>query len=261
MEPTPAEPRDPPAPARDRSRLALLWYRLVQRVATLVFAVAGGIRATGRGNVPATGGALLVSNHLSHLDVFVLGVLLPRPLNYVARSSLFIPVLGPLIRSVGGFAIQREGIGAQGVKETLRRVRAGGVVVLFPEGTRSPDGELGELKPGIAALASRLRVPIVPAAVAGTFEAWPRSRPFPTAHAVRVHYGPPIAPGELVGLDADAVTALIRARLLECQAEARQALSRDLARGADPADGGAEPPAGRGGPAGGIAVGRSAGID
>ena len=70
----------------------------------------------------------------------------------MARSTLFFPVLACLMRSVGAFPIQREGIGASGMKETLRRLRAGGIVTLFPEGTRSPDGELGPLKPGIAVL-------------------------------------------------------------------------------------------------------------
>ena len=100
-------------------------------------------RATGQGNVPRSGGVLLVCNHLSFLDVFMVGIPLERPLNYVARSTLFLPVLGPLIRSVGGFPIQREGIGASGMKETIRRLRAGGIVTLFPEGTRSPtDGSV-----------------------------------------------------------------------------------------------------------------------
>ncbi len=74
----------------------LLWYRLVQKVISQVVSVYGGIRATGRENIPASGGVLLICNHLSHLDVFVLGVLLPRPLNYVARSTLFKPVHRPL---------------------------------------------------------------------------------------------------------------------------------------------------------------------
>ena len=78
------------------------------------------------GRTSRTAAALLVSNHLSHLDVLVLGILLARPLNYVARSTLFFCPLGPFIRSVGGFPIQREGIGAQGLKETLRRLRRAG---------------------------------------------------------------------------------------------------------------------------------------
>ena len=142
---------------RDRSAPMLAWYLLVQLVMGQLFLIYGGLRATGRRNVPNRGGAILVSNHLSHLDVFVLGLFLHRPLNYVARSTLFLPVLGTFIRSVGGFPIQREGMGASGLKETLRRLRDGGMVTLFPEGTRSPDGELGELKSGIAVLAARAR--------------------------------------------------------------------------------------------------------
>ena len=217
----------PPAPARDRSPGMMLWYRIVQMVVAQVLSIAGGIRATGRENMPRSGGAILVSNHLSHLDVFVLGILLPRPLNYVARSTLFVPGLGALIRSVGGFAIQRDGKGSEGFKETLRRVRRGGIVTFFPEGTRSPDGEMKDLKPGIVALASRAGVPILPAAIAGTFEAWPRSRTFPRPHAIRVHYGKPISPEELSGRSPEEITGLIRERMLECQAKAREGLWGD----------------------------------
>jgi 1-acyl-sn-glycerol-3-phosphate acyltransferase len=197
-------------------------------VTGILFAIFCQMRATGRNHVPKSGGALLVSNHISHLDVFLLGLPLERPLNYVARSTLFLPGLGFLIRSVGGFAIQREGMGASGLKETLRRIRAGGIVTLFPEGTRSRDGELAELKSGIAVLAARARVPIIPAAVAGTFEAWPRNGLLPRPHPIRVHYGSPIQPAEIAAMSAEDVTALIRTRILECQSDARQALRRSL---------------------------------
>ncbi len=216
------------APSRDRSLVKILWYRLIQQVVTQVVSVSGGIRATGRGDFPASGGVILLSNHLSHLDVFVLGLLLPRPLNYVARSTLFVPGLGFLIRSVGGFAIQRDGRGSEGFKETLRRVRAGGIVTFFPEGTRSPDGDLKALKPGIVALAGRAGVPIIPAAIAGTFESWPKSRAFPRPHPIRVHYGKPIFPADLKGLDPDSIVKLLQDRILESQSIAREGLRGDL---------------------------------
>ena len=131
--------------------------------------------------------------------------------------------LGPFIRSLGGFPIQRDGIGASGLKETLRRLRTAGSSPSSPRGRGRLDGDLGELKSGIAAARDRgRRSPIVPAAVAGTFEAWPRSRALPGPHPIRVHFGPPIPAEHARSLDPEALTALIRVKILECQAIARE---------------------------------------
>lgn len=213
-------------PARASERR--LWYRTVRVFVSTFMAMIGGWRATGFRNMPETGGVLLVSNHLSHLDVILLGIGLRRPLNFVARSTLFFPPLGLLIRSLGAFPIQREGMGASGMKETLKRLRSGGVVTLFPEGTRSRDGELAPLKSGIAVLASRAGVPVVPAGIAGTFRTWPRGRLLPIARPLRVHYGPPIMPSDLEGLDSQAVTELIQSRIQECIETARLGLAGDM---------------------------------
>jgi 1-acyl-sn-glycerol-3-phosphate acyltransferase len=213
---------------RERSVPSTMWYHAVRYFCAILATVLMRWRATGQGNVPMTGGALLVANHVSFLDVVFLGIPLRRPLNYVARSTLFVPVLGPFIRSVGAFPIQREGMGASGMKETLRRLRSGGIVTLFPEGTRSSDGRLGMLKPGIAVLVARVGVPVVPAAVAGMFEIWPRSRMFPVPNPIRIHYGRPIYPDELAGLDTEAITALIRDRMEESLLEASRALQSDM---------------------------------
>ena len=222
-------PPDPSAsPIRDRGRSSRVWYEVVRLAASAFLVALFGLRASGRRTIPREGGVLLVSNHLSHLDVFVVGIPTPRQLNYVARSTLFIPLLGPFIRSVGGFPIQREGMGASGVKETLRRVRKGGMVLLFPEGTRSRDGRLSEIKPGIAALAIRAKVPIVPAGLAGSFEAWPRSRPFPLPHPIRIAFGSPILPEEIALHSTESLTALIQARIGDCVREANLGLARDL---------------------------------
>ena len=218
----------------DRSAFRLWWYRVVQWFFSTLICAAFGLRVSGRANIPPRGPMMLVSNHLSHLDVLVLGILIDRPLNYVARSTLFFWPLGPFIRSVGAFPIQRDGIGAQGLKETLRRLRSGGIVTLFPEGTRTRDGELAELKSGIALLATKAKVPILPAAIAGTFESWPRSRSFPVPHPIRVHFGEPIPPEQVRTLGAEALTALIRERILDCQEQARRGLALELAPGSEP---------------------------
>jgi len=222
----PSQPRDRDDNARSTERR--FWYRTVRIFVSTFAATFGGWRATGFRNMPASGGVLLVSNHLSFLDVVLLGVGLRRPLNYVARSTLFVPLLGPLIRSLGAFPIQREGMGASGMKETLRRLRSGGVVVLFPEGTRSRDGEPAPLKSGVAVLTARAGVPVVPVGIAGTFRAWPRGRILPIPRPLRIHYGPPIMPSDLAGLDSQAVTALIQDRIRDCVETARLGLAGDL---------------------------------
>jgi 1-acyl-sn-glycerol-3-phosphate acyltransferase len=226
----PAKSREkrPQTSLRDRPLGATIWYHCVRYGCAIMATVVLRWRATGQRNVPVSGGALLVCNHVSFFDVVFLGVPLRRPLNYMARSTLFLPGLGWFIRSVGAFPIQREGMGASGMKETLRRVRAGGIVTLFPEGTRSPDGKLGALKPGIAVLVERVGVPVIPAGLAGMFEIWPKSRLLPVPNPIRVHYGRPILPEELAGLDTQAITALIRGRMEECYREAHRALRSDM---------------------------------
>jgi 1-acyl-sn-glycerol-3-phosphate acyltransferase len=218
------------AASRDRSLARFIWYQLVKYLMGTLALVLFGWRATGQQNMPRSGGVLLVSNHLSFLDVFFLGIPLRRPLNFVARSTLFVPVLAFLMRSIGAFPIQREGIGASGVKETLRRLRGGGIVTLFPEGTRSTDGQLAPLKSGIAVLVTRAAVPVVPVGLAGTFEIWPRSRKVPIPHPIRIHYGLPIFPEDMAGMETEAITELIRGRLEQCRQEAWRGLHRDLAR-------------------------------
>ena len=176
---------------------------------------------------------MLVTNHAQPrlVDSFVVGISVKRTLNYVARSTLFLPVLGLFIRSVGGFPIQREGVGASGLKEILKRLRKGGIVILFPEGTRTRDGQIAPLKSGTHRGDGReALVPIVPAAIAGTYEAWPRSRLFPTPHPIRIEFGPPILPDEISAMSAEEVTVLIAERIAACHREALRGLSRDIGR-------------------------------
>lgn len=225
---------DPNAPAglashgRELSRAASLWYDLTRNAAHTFFWSGGGISASGKEHIPSSGGCLLVSNHLSYLDVFAMGVTCPRPLCYVARSTLFVFPLGALIRSVGGFPIQREGLGASGLKETLRRLRENRIILFFPEGTRTRDGDLGEIKPGIANLAIRAGVPILPAAIAGTFEAWPRHRPKPVPYPVHVHFGERIDPAAFPAADPGVLTREIESQILASQRIARERVAQSM---------------------------------
>ena len=165
------------------------------RYLTGTLAVVFGWRATGQENMPESGGVLLVCNHLSFLDVFFLGIPMRRPLNYVAGSTLFIPVLGSLIRTVGAFPIQREGIGASGVKETLRRLRAGGIVTLSRRDTeprrRARTAQAGDRGPGHPGRCAR-----GPGRDRWDVRNLAAIAEVPIPHAIRIHFGPPISPDD-----------------------------------------------------------------
>ena len=107
-----------------KSRFARCWYEIV-RTSALAFGVGYfRLRWYGIENLPASGGYLLLSNHQSHLDPPLIGAVVPRHINYLARDSLFKNRLfGAFIRSLDAIPIDRNGLGIAGLKETLRRLR------------------------------------------------------------------------------------------------------------------------------------------
>jgi 1-acyl-sn-glycerol-3-phosphate acyltransferase len=206
-----------------------LWYDGLQVICRLLTVLLFRIRCEGRENLPASGGALLLSSHQSFFDPVLLGVGCNRQLSYVARDSLFrFAPFRWLIKSLNAIAIDREGLGMSGLKETLKRLKQQQIVVLFPEGTRTPNGQVQSLKPGFAALAKRSGVPIIPAAVVGAYEAWPRQQRFPSLGFVQVQYGPPLTPEEMQALGDRELVAEVERRIRACheQAERLRALRR-----------------------------------
>jgi 1-acyl-sn-glycerol-3-phosphate acyltransferase len=157
-------------------------------------------RTEGLGNVPVRGGTILACMHQSLLDPPLIRVSLKRPTGFVARSTLFRSRLfAAAIRYLGALSFDREGVGSKGMREVLEVLRGGDALILFPEGTRSRDGGIGALKPGVALLARRSGVPVVPVGIAGTFECWPRHRKLPRPGRVRIVYGEPVTYGERQG--------------------------------------------------------------
>jgi 1-acyl-sn-glycerol-3-phosphate acyltransferase len=206
-----------------RPLLSRAWYELLKRVLQLLAVLVYRVRYSGRQNIPSEGGVLVVSNHQSHLDPPLVGIGVPRRMNYVARETLFrFAPLRWLISSVDSIPIDREGIGLGGIKESLRRLKRGEMVLIFPEGTRTRDGQIGPFRPGFTALAARSGAAILPVAVEGAFQAWPRWRPWPGPSRICVHFGVPIAPAEIAGRDERELLAEVERRVRECHAEVRR---------------------------------------
>ena len=151
------------------------------------------LKVYGVDNVPTTGGALLLSNHLSFLDPAVIGVQLRRPASYLAKSELFdVPLFGRVIPKLNAFPV-RQGAGDIGaVRETIKRLKEGHVLTVFPEGARSLTGELEPLAGGFTLIVRKVDVPIIPVGIDGSFQAWPRGQSMFKPHPVRVKFGEPM---------------------------------------------------------------------
>lgn len=170
------------------------------------------------------GGLLIASNHQSFLDPVLVGTALDRPVSYLARRDLFdIPGLGALIGALGSHPVTREAVDAGAVRTVLRLLRSGEPVLVFPEGTRTPDGELGAFRTGPAAIAIRCGVPVVPVCIEGAYGCWPRTRRLPRPGRVAVAFGPYLEPH---GATAEEFTARLRAEIQQLREPLRRYLGR-----------------------------------
>lgn len=211
--------------APPRNFVQRLWYLGVQSTCHIFCVLFFRYRCFGSNRVPASGAVLLLTNHQSHLDPVLMGIACQRRMNYLARKTLFdVPVLGWIIHSVGGISIDRDGPGLAGIKETLRRLRRGEMVLLFPEGRRTDDGEVGPLKPGFCALARRGNVTLLPVGIDGSYDVWPRARLLPRRGRINVWIGQPIGPEEVGQHNDEQLIDLIRRRMKACQMAAREKL-------------------------------------
>ncbi len=205
----------------NRSILKRLWYDFFRAVSCLVGVVVFRMRVRNANAVPREGGALILSNHQSNFDPVIVGVACHRRLNFLARKSLFATAgFRHLIESLEAIPIDRDGSGLGGLKETLRRLKRGEAVLIFPEGTRTVDGTVAPLKPGFCALARRAGVPLVPLAIEGAFAAWPRWRKFPRRSTIAVQFGAPLEPTEIAALDDQQLLAAMELRIRSCHAGA-----------------------------------------
>lgn len=216
----------------DWRRLAFeLWSQTVHwfcfALAAVSLAVFFPIRMTGYRRFPKNTGVLVLANHQSFLDPILLGLTLPRQASHVARSSLFrFAPFRWLIIALRAIKIDREGIGKEGLRACLERLKAGEIVVVFPEGKRTPDGAVGELKPGVLLLLERANTPIVLAGIAGAYESWPRSAPIPRPAPIWVCYQPWAQDPDA---SRDAKREALTSAMKDLQANAQSRRSRLLA--------------------------------
>ena len=204
-----------------------LWYRTLRSFFQVTMSAVWKVRVFNRHYEPASGGVAYICNHQSFLDPMLMSLALRRPMNYMARDSLFrTPGFKQLIESLNAFPVRRGTADTGAIKEAMRRIKKGHQIVVFPEGTRTHDGKIGPFLPGVALLSQRAAEWTVPVLIDGAFEAWPRSQKLPRIGNVTVQYAPPIHRSEARSYDTEQFIQRVRRTLIDMQADARRRAGR-----------------------------------
>ncbi len=173
-------------------------YDLAHVFFGVFFKVMFGFRVIGRENLPKTGPVILASNHASYLDPPFVGTGAPRRVNFLAKEELFNrPWKRFILTNWKAIPVRREQLDKAVLKTVLDRLKAGEVVGLFPEGTRTPDGELLPGKAGIGMIVSMAKVPVVPVYIKGSDKTMSKAHKGLRRCPITIAYGKPIEFGRL----------------------------------------------------------------
>lgn len=165
------------------------FYRFAKWLVRLYANLAFRLTVTGLEHLPRSGAVIVASNHVTGWDPPLLGIVLPRPIHYMAKEELFRNKLfGAVLRALGAFPVRRCASDISAVKQSLKLLREGKVFGIFVEGTRSQSGELLEAKGGAAMFAVKTRAPVVPCHIT--------AGPKGGRRRIDIRLGPPIEPDD-----------------------------------------------------------------
>jgi 1-acyl-sn-glycerol-3-phosphate acyltransferase len=174
-----------------------------------------GIRIEGREHVPQ-GGCLIVSNHVSYMDPTTVGWAVAREIYYLGRKTLFKPpVMNWFLPICNVLPIDRDGHDMSGLRRIIKMLKEGRAVLLFPEGTRSPNGTLQAAEPGAGLVAMKAGVPVLPARVFGTFESLSKNSRRLRFHPIRVVIGESYRPSVTEGRIEKQVYAQVAQEMMD----------------------------------------------
>ncbi len=191
------------------------WYRLWKNVYRLWLTLVNRLRAEGLEHLPS-GPYLVIANHQSLHDPPIIGTNIPGEFHPLARDTLFkVPVFGWGIANCNSIPVRQDGgQDRAAIQACIDRLKEGGIVAVFPEGSRTFDGAIHEFLAGASLVARKAAVPVVPAAIKGAYEVWPRTSKLPRLGGkIRVKYGPPISPEGIKGMKGAEATALFESEV------------------------------------------------
>jgi long-chain acyl-CoA synthetase len=176
---------------------------VTRAICAAVFRTAYRLRVQGLRHVPAHGPVILVSNHCSYFDAFLLAASLPlricQQIFYMGFEWFFRqPILAWWGRGVRVIPVDMDTYLMRALQASALVLKQGKILCVFPEGERSVDGRVRPFLKGVGILARELKVPVLPAHISGAFETWPRGQSLPKIHRIRVRFGPVVTPEELL---------------------------------------------------------------
>ena len=178
--------------------VGVVFHFFVQRLARAVFGAYFRCYTRGRRNLPREGGVIIAPTHRSNLDTPMIGASAGRPLRYFAKSGLFRgPITTWILVTMGAFPVRRDTIDRSALKAALTVLEGGQPLVVFPEGERKSGTRIYPLLDGVAWLAAKSQVPVVPVAIGGTERAMGIGIRMPRPRTVRFVWGEPLAPPEV----------------------------------------------------------------
>ena len=175
-----------------------LVYGFFHYLATVVYNMFFRGEVSGLENLPKEGSFLIAANHASFLDPPFIGSQVPRQIAYFARKTLWKGgVISWWLDEVGTIPVDRDGgQDVSAIKRVLKALKNDKGLILFPEGTRTSDGHLQEPKAGVGLIACRAQVPVIPARIFGSYEAFGKGRSLKIGTPVSIVFGEPILPEE-----------------------------------------------------------------
>lgn len=197
------------------------WYDFCRwLVRNTVYRATGGLKGVGAENVPREGAVILAPVHLSHLDPPAVACTCHRRLNFMAKQELFkVPILGPLIRSLGAFPVKRGEGDTEAIRHTMAELEKGHVVLVFPEGTRGDGVHIQAINKGVTMIARRSGALVVPVGIVGTHRVLPKGASKPKRHPITILFGKPFRYDDVqVGTEKEnreAFAARLQASLVE----------------------------------------------
>ncbi|WHH59464.1 lysophospholipid acyltransferase family protein [Petroclostridium sp. X23] len=148
-----------------------MFYSIVKWIIKTAAGVLYRMDIKGIKNIPTEGACIICFNHKSTFDPPIIGVFMPRQLVFMAKEELFkVPLLGSIINALGAFPVKRGMGDITAIKKSIAILNEGKVLAMYPEGTRNKNGEVGAAKPGVALIATKAKVPVIPVGVTGAYK-------------------------------------------------------------------------------------------